>query len=169
MPDQTPDPAPYELAPPSPTAAPEQRAVRPPNAAALAADTEAQAAYADALENRGVAILGYTIFLVPLLFAAKSRFARYHANQALLLFLAATGALAVVIGGAVVLEFVLKLLPASLGIFYAFFHCGLILIQIVVPLGVLALAIAGIVNAANLEKKPLPLIGHFTLIRETAP
>jgi len=97
----------------------------------------------DIEKNKGMAILAYIIFLIPLLAAKDSKFAMYHANQGLVLFLLA---LAVnVVGG---------IIP-----FIGWF--------IILPLGnllVVVLAILGIINAAKGETKPLPLIGGFKLL-----
>jgi uncharacterized membrane protein len=43
----------------------------------------------DINENKTMAILAYILFFVPLLAARESKFAMYHANQGLVLFLAA--------------------------------------------------------------------------------
>jgi uncharacterized membrane protein len=97
----------------------------------------------DIEKNKAMAILAYIIFLIPLLAAKESKFAMYHANQGLVLFLAA---LAVNVVGGIV--------P-----FIGWF--------IILPLGnlfIVVLAILGIINAAKGEAKPLPLIGGFKLI-----
>ena len=97
----------------------------------------------DIEKNKAMAILAYIIFLIPLLAAKDSKFAMYHANQGLVLFLVA---LAVnVVGG---------IIP-----FIGWF--------IILPLGnlfVVVLAILGIINAAKGEAKQLPLIGGFMLL-----
>ena len=97
----------------------------------------------DIEKNKAMAILAYIIFLIPLLAAKDSKFAMYHANQGLVLFLLA---LAVnVVGG---------IIP-----FLGWF--------VILPFGnlfVIVLAILGIVNAAKGEAKPLPLIGGFKLL-----
>jgi len=97
----------------------------------------------DIEKNKAMAILAYIIFLLPLLAAKDSKFAMYHANQGLVLFLLA---LAVnVVGG---------IIP-----FLGWF--------VILPLGnlfVVVLAILGIVNAAKGEAKPLPLIGGIKLL-----
>jgi len=97
----------------------------------------------DIEKNKAMAILAYIIFLIPLLAAKDSKFAMYHANQGLVLFLLA---LAVnVVGG---------IIP-----FLGWF--------VILPLGnllVVVLAILGIVNAAKGEAKPLPLIGGIKLL-----
>ncbi len=97
----------------------------------------------DVEKNKGMAILAYIIFLIPLLAAKESRFAQFHANQGLVLFLAA-----------VAVNVIGSIIPI-LGWF------------IILPLGnlfVFVLAILGIVNAAKGEAKPLPLIGGFKLL-----
>lgn len=97
----------------------------------------------DAADNKVMGILGYVLFLIPMLAAPKSTFAKYHANQGLLLLILAIAVN--VIGGLVPL-------------------LGFIL----VPIGslvVLVLFVMGIINASNGVMKPLPLIGNFTLIK----
>lgn len=98
----------------------------------------------DLEKNKVYAILAYIIFLIPLLAAKDSKFAMYHANQGLVLFLCA-----------VILNFIGSFIP----------FIGWLLI---IPFGnlfILVLAILGIVNAANGELKPLPIIGGIQLIK----
>ena len=98
---------------------------------------------ADAEQNKAMGILAYIgiLFLVPLLAAPTSRFAKYHANQGLTLFL----------------------LNAALGVISVIPIVGLI--SLLGFLGTFALAIMGIINAVNGVMKPLPLIGQFTLLK----
>jgi uncharacterized membrane protein len=102
----------------------------------------------DVESNKAMAIIGYVLpilFFIPLVTDAKnSPFAKFHANQQLNLLLAA---IAVNVVGTII---------PILGWF------------IILPLGSLALiviAIIGIINAAKGEKKALPLIGGFSLIK----
>lgn len=98
----------------------------------------------DVEKNKGMAILAYIIFFIPLLAAKESKFAMFHANQGLVLFLAA-----------IVINIVGSILP-----FIGWF--------IILPFGwiaVLVLAIMGIVNASKGEMKPLPLIGGISIIK----
>jgi uncharacterized membrane protein len=106
---------------------------------------------ADAEQNKVFAVLGYIgiLFLVPLLAAPNSKFARYHANQGLILFLS----LIVLWVCVVVLTFI-----PFLGIL-------MIPIHFLLPLAGLAMMIIGIINAANGQCKPLPVIGGFTLLK----
>ncbi|HEX3012357.1 MAG TPA: hypothetical protein VHQ70_10070 [Syntrophomonadaceae bacterium] len=99
----------------------------------------------DAEKNMVMGILAYILFFIPLLAARNSKFAMYHANQGLLLFLTA---LLVNIAGGII---------PILGWF------------LILPLGnllVLILAVIGIINAAQKQEKPLPLIGKYELIKD---
>lgn len=105
----------------------------------------------DIEKNKVFAILGYIglLFLVPLLAAPNSKFARYHANQGIVLFLSA-----------VILMFgtgILMLIP--------FIGCVFYIGMLVVALGAFVLMVMGIVNAATGQYKPLPLIGHFQILK----
>jgi len=94
-------------------------------------------------ETTVVAALAYLVFFIPLLVAKEDSFARYHANQGLLLLILAVG-----------IQIVGIIIPI-LGWF------------VIVPLGyllVLVFAIMGIVTALKGEKKPLPLVGEYTLL-----
>ena len=92
----------------------------------------------DIESNKVMAILAYIwlLFLVPLLAAKDSKFAQFHAYQGISLFI--TWVIVNVIG---------MILPYTLS--------GL------VTIGVLVLAIIGIMNAYQGKAKPLPLIGKF--------
>lgn len=106
---------------------------------------------ADIDQNKIYAMLAYIgiLFLVPLLAAPQSRFARYHTNQGIVLFLATL----VVCGGSVVLAFI------------PIIGCVAAILPFVAVLGALVLMVMGIINAASGLFKPLPLIGHFELIK----
>ena len=98
----------------------------------------------DIEKNKVYAILAYLIFFIPLIAVKDSKFARYHANQGLNVFLLS---LAVYIIGTII--------PVI----------GWLLI---IPLGeiaVLVFIIIGIVNASKGEMKELPLIGKINIIK----
>lgn len=106
------------------------------------------ASSSDAEQNKVMAIVGYIIpllFFIPLVTDAKnSPFAKYHANQQLVLLI--TAFLVQVVGTVIPL----------LGWF------------IILPLGMIAVlvfAIMGLIHAAKGEMKPLPLIGGFSIIK----
>lgn len=98
---------------------------------------------ADVKNNKIYGVLAYIIFFIPLLAAKDSKFAMYHANQGLVLFLLYLA-----------VNVVLRVIPILNWILLPF--AGLFC---------LVLAILGIVNAANGEMKPLPLIGHFAILK----
>lgn len=98
----------------------------------------------DIEKNKIMAILAYIIFFIPLLASKESKFAMYHANQGLILFLAA-----------VIINVVGAVIP-------------IIGWLIIIPLGNLAVlvgAILGIVKAAGGKVAPLPLIGKYNLLK----
>jgi uncharacterized membrane protein len=108
----------------------------------------------DAEANKLMAVLAYLgiLVLVPILAAKESPFARFHANQGLILLIAS-------IGGSIVLSIIGFILPLALYLVSS-------LLYLVYSLAILALAIIGIINAVKGEKKELPLIGNLlTLIK----
>jgi uncharacterized membrane protein len=112
---------------------------------------------ADVEKNKVMGILAYLgiLWLVPLLAAKDSAFARYHTNQGLVLILASIAVWIV----SFVLDFVLVFIPVVGWIMMALLHFGLFI-------GIIVLVVLGIINAANGVCKPLPLIGNrFTLIK----
>jgi uncharacterized membrane protein len=112
----------------------------------------------DAEQNKLMGVLAYLgiLVLIPMLAAPKdSRFAKYHTNQGLILLILGVG-VSVIAG-------VLSMVAGLLG--FAIISVLVWLLVVVLSLGILALAIIGIVHAVNGEEKPLPLIGGFTLIK----
>ncbi len=110
----------------------------------------------DAEKNKIFGIVAYLsiLWLVPLLVAKNSPFARYHANQGFTLF---------ILGVAIwIVEAVLN------AIFYMILPGGFGIISLVlgfVWLGVLVLVVMGILNAARGKCVPLPLIGGFKILK----
>ncbi len=114
--------------------------------------------------NKGMALLGYICFLIPLVAAPSSKFARYHANQGLLLFiLLMVNVILIVLlqGGLWMVDYFFR----NITILDYFFAGGLHLIQFALLVTWVALMIYGIIQAANGVTKPLPGIGHWTLIK----
>ena len=103
----------------------------------------------DIEDNKVFAVLAYlgVLFLVPLLAAPKSRFAQFHANQGLILFIADIAiSIAALLLSALTFGFgALLFFPAA----WAF---------------ALVFTILGIINAAKGEAKELPLIGGFKIL-----
>ena len=115
----------------------------------------------DAENNKGMAIIAYLIFFIPLLTgdSKKSPFVRFHTNQGFVLFLFA-----------VILMIVWSIIWSIFigGIYYSFswgLWRFLSLISWLLWLAIAALCIIGIINAANGKMKPLPVIGKFTIIK----
>jgi len=106
---------------------------------------------ADIEKNKIFAVLAYIgiLFLVPLLAAPQSKFARFHTNQGIVLFIAHVIAWPA--------SFLLGLFPLV--------GCLAIPLGVAVVVGLFVLMILGIVNAASGQYKPLPLIGHFELLK----
>ncbi len=107
---------------------------------------------ADVDKNKVMGIIAYLwiLWLVPLLAAKESPFARYHANQGLILFIT---------GFAVwICAIVLAFIPIIgwLAIFCLW-------------VGMFVLWIMGIITAAKGECKPLPVIGNLFTIIKTQP
>jgi uncharacterized membrane protein len=128
--------------------------VTPVTVSSLIGDGEAlEVTPEDAETNKIFGILAYLgiLCLVPLLAVKNSPFAKYHANQGLVLFLSE-------IALAIILEIVDQLLyMVGLGF--------LSLVFSLVWLGVICLLIIGIINAAAGKCVPLPVIGKFKLIK----
>ena len=99
----------------------------------------------DVQNNKIWAVLSYVgiLFILPLLVnGGQSRYAKYHANQGFILFLA--DIVAGIVGA------ILGKIPVLGGILSA-----------LISLATLALMIIGILNAANGKAKQLPLIGNL--------
>lgn len=112
----------------------------------------------DIQQNKTMAILAYFIFFLPLLAAKESKFARYHANQGLVLLIAsfAVGIISSIING-------ILFAAMTMGSFGAIAIVGTLFTLIYLAIAVLA--IMGIVNAAQGKVKPVPVIGGITIIK----
>jgi uncharacterized membrane protein len=97
--------------------------------------------------NKTMGIIAYFIFFVPLLVesAKNSPYAKFHANQSLLIVLAG---IAVNVIGSLTSVILIGLLILPLG-----------------GIAVFVLWVMGLLNAINGVAKPLPLIGGITLIK----
>ena len=109
---------------------------------------ETKPSSSDVDQNKIFAVLAYfgILVLVPILAAKESKFAMYHANQGLVLLIADI----VVWVGFWVLAFVMPFL---------------FLLSWIIWLGLLVLHIIGIVNAAQGETKPVPIVGGFKILK----
>ncbi len=106
------------------------------------ADTTSEYDAQDIEKNKVMALLAYILFFIPLLAAKDSKFARFHTNQGLVLFL----------GG--IIASVVAVIP--------------VIGWIVAPIAglvITVLAVIGIINALNGRAKELPVIGKFKILK----
>ena len=105
-------------------------------------DTTEQFDKDDIEKNKAMGLLAYILFFIPLLAAKDSPFARYHANQGLVLFLCG------------LISSVLWIIPIL----------GWIIAPIL-SIVITVLAVIGIINALNGKAKELPIIGKFKILK----
>ena len=106
----------------------------------------------DDTQKKVICALGYVfgiLFFLPLVVYPNDEFAKFHANQSLVVLLFA------VIGG--VVFGILSLIPA-VGIVFT-------ILMYVFEVLILVLCILGIINAVKLEKKELPVIGRIRILK----
>lgn len=103
--------------------------------------------------NKTLAILGYILFLIPLLAGdwKNDPFLKFHTNQAIVLFIAFVAVVFFTSMLSAILPFALFALIGLIGTF--------------LYLAEFALMIIGIINAANNTMKPLPIIGGIQILR----
>lgn len=124
------------------------------------ADSTSSFEQSDISDNKIFAILSYfgILFVIGLFAAPNSKFAKFHANQGLVLLISS-----------VILYIVAGILTAILvaitrPIFFIFNPFSGLFFTIA-SLGVLAFTILGIINAATGKAKELPLIGKIKIIK----
>lgn len=113
----------------------------------------------DAQANKGVAICGYIglLWIVPLLTTAKhSPFAKFHANQGLMVFLTS-------IAAGIVVKIINAILLAISMKWKMFVITGFL--SLAASVFALVLMIVGIVFAAQGKMKEIPIIGQFHIIK----
>jgi uncharacterized membrane protein len=97
----------------------------------------------DIENNKVMAGFSYFLFFLPLIVCPESGYAKFHANQSLLLLIAG-----------VVGNVILGIIPVL----------GWMLMP-VFGIGILILGIIGLINGFGGKAKPLPLIGRFSIIK----
>jgi len=139
----------------------EPAAQRSGPAAQQSSPAEQQADPSDVDQNKGMAVLAYILFFIPLIAGTHktSNFVKYHTNQGIVLVLfciafgIVTGILSAIMGAIAAATFSFRLLmaiPTVIGLLW------------LIPL---ILCILGIVNAVTGKMKPLPIIGNFTILK----
>jgi uncharacterized membrane protein len=128
-----------------------------PNTASASGPAGPQADANDAEKNKGMAVLAYILFFIPLITGdhKTSPFVKFHTNQGIILWLAA---IATYIAITILITIFVLILPWGLWrlirvIFYLLRYAPLVL------------GILGIVNAVQGKMKPLPVIGKFTILK----
>lgn len=119
-------------------------------------DTTAEYDAGDINNNKIMAILAYIgiLVLVPIFAAKESKFARFHANQGLVLLIAEV-AVSIILS---IVGAILILILPILGIVFS-------IVSWVAYVVFLVLAVMGIVNAATGKAKELPLIGSIKILK----
>jgi len=114
-------------------------------------DTTSEYDEKDINDNKVMGVLAYIgiLWLVPLLAAKDSKFARFHANQGLVLWLA---------------SIILSVASAVLAII-PIVGCVAAILLPVVGIGGFVLMILGIINAAQGKAKELPIIGKYRILK----
>lgn len=111
-------------------------------------DTTSEYTKEDVEGNKLMGILAYLgiLVLIPIFAAKESKFARFHANQGLVLL---------------IVDIILAIVSSILG------NIPLIgwLLGLVIDIIIIALVVIGIINVCNGKAKELPLIGKFKLLK----
>ena len=120
------------------------------------ADTTNEFDPKDIKSNKGISVLAYLglLFLVPLLAAKDSKFARFHTNQGIVLFVFSLAFEAVE-------KILLGVFSWALNPFYKVAELCFDLIGI----AFIVLMIVGIVNVVNGKAKELPVIGKIRILK----
>ncbi len=106
--------------------------------------TQETATPEDIEKNKGMAVLAYILFFIPMLTEAKdSKFAMFHANQSLVLLIAGLAGL-----------FISGIIPIL----------GWLFLGPAISIAWIVFLILGIVNASKGEMKELPLIGGIHIL-----
>ncbi len=110
----------------------------------------------DAKENKAMAVLAYLgiLVLIPILAAPKSKFARFHANQGLVLLIACIAYSIVMLVAAVILAVISSAIAAVFSI-----------LQVIGNIVIFVFLIMGIINACTGKMKELPLIGKIHILK----
>lgn len=117
----------------------------------------------DISKNKGLSAISYLgiLFFIPLVACPDSKFARFHANQGLILLLFGIG---IGIANAILSAIIWAICWSALNLWTI---CTLLtgLFSLACYGIILALAIIGIVNAVNGKAKDLPVIGKIRMIK----
>lgn len=109
----------------------------------------------DIEKNSAYAVLGYfgILVLIPIIFAPNSKYARFHANQAVILFVMNAVYLFVAAGIIALFALASKAAAIIVGLIFA-----------LLSLAIFVMWAKGLSNAASGRAKKLPLIGDYEII-----
>lgn len=141
--------------PPAPPPPPQAGPPPPPQAQYNYNYQQPMAQNSDAEANKGMAIIAYILFFVPLLTGdvKKSPFVKFHTNQGTILFI-----FTVALG--IAINIVLAILRAILFNVFAWGLFGVLSTLLnILWLAPTVLLVLGIINAAGGKTTPLPIIG----------
>ena len=142
-------------------------------------DTTAQYDPQDIELNNRLSLLSYLgiLVLIPIFLVKKSRFAKFHANQGLLLLIANVAVqtilylirLIVYALGSGVTTLLFKVIKSIAvltvhNVLIDVFNVVMVLLTVAVSAAVIALVVLGIINAVKGRAKELPLIGRFRIL-----
>jgi len=105
---------------------------------------------AEIQDGKTMAILAYIFWIIPLLAARDKKFAMYHTEQAIMLWIAF-----------IVIYIVIWILTFIVGQISSSIACIISILGIIPWLAFLILWIMGLINAAGGKLKELPLIGSY--------
>lgn len=109
----------------------------------------------DINDNKIISILSYIsiLVLIPIFAVPGSKFARFHANQGLLLFV-----LEIALG-------IVKIVLSTILAVISWRLASIVNVLVILDIAFLVLAVIGIINAANGVAKELPIIGKFKILK----
>ena len=98
------------------------------------------------------------LVLAPIFGAKQSAFARFHANQGLILCILSIISSVLMSFNSIIMAAVdLTVIRVLFGLLYGLF--------LLLTLGITALAVIGIINVIKGKMKPLPIIGKFKILK----
>ena len=105
---------------------------------------------AEIQDGKTMAILAYIFFIIPLLAARDKKFAMYHTEQAIILWIAF-----------ILIYIVIWILTIIVGQISSSLACVLSILTLIPWIAYVVLWIMGLLNAIGGKVKPLPVIGEY--------
>ncbi len=105
---------------------------------------------ADIQDGKTMAILAYIFFIIPLLAARDKKFAMYHTEQAIMLWIAF-----------IIIYIVIWILTFVVGQISSSIACVISILGIIPWIAYLVLWVMGLLNAIGGKIKELPIVGSY--------